>query len=79
MSSTQASIILSQLGQEIENNLILRTEKAKLYFDHLKNIEHLILPPLRLHLDHGYWYYPIQFKKRYDLVYFMMKIIVMFQ
>jgi len=50
-----------------------RISFAKKYHEGLKGIDELIIPPLKEDGSHIYYYYPIQYKKRHELVRFMMQ------
>ena len=72
MSEVQAKMVLGQLDQ-VESDIRLRIETAKCYHDGLHDIDDLTLPPSREDFSHSYWYYPIQYGNRSDLVAHLMR------
>ena len=72
MSATQADLILGQLDG-VETHTQMRIEAAKRYHEGLRDIEELILPPLKTDGSHIYWYFPIQAPDRHALVAHAMK------
>jgi len=72
MTPLQARMILSQLDR-VDRDTRRRIEAAKIYHRGLSDIAELILPPMRTDMSHMYWYYPIQFAKRRDLVAYAMQ------
>ena len=68
----QARMVLRQLDG-VEAHMLRRIEAAKRYYEGLRDIPELILPPMRTDLSHMYWYYPIQFDSRHDLVVYAMR------
>jgi len=72
MSPAQARVLLPQIaGVEAANRERIR--KAKLYYQGLKDISEIVLPPHRSDGSHIYTYYCIQVSDRRRLVRFMMK------
>lgn len=72
MSNVQASLILNQLD-ESRKHMKARIKAANQWYKGLKDIGDIILPPIRNDFSHMYWYFPIQFNKRHDLVSYAMK------
>lgn len=72
MTPLQARMILGQL-ERVDGETRRRIEAAHIYHRGLSDIPELILPPMRTDMSHMYWYYPIQYAKRHDLVAFAMK------
>jgi dTDP-4-amino-4,6-dideoxygalactose transaminase len=68
----QARLALSQLNR-IERDSQVRIENGLRYYEGLKDIEELIIPPARSDFSHIYTYFPIQYSQREDLIKFMMK------
>jgi dTDP-4-amino-4,6-dideoxygalactose transaminase len=66
----QARIGLSQL-KKVDHDIAVRCQYAALYYDRLKDIQELILPPLRTDGSNTYLWFPIQYSKRDDLLRFM--------
>jgi perosamine synthetase len=66
MRPMQARICLSQL-ENVEKYNSMRIDRSKLYYEGLKDIPELILPPMHLDGSHLYTYYPIQYKDRHAL------------
>ena len=59
LSDVQADMICAQLARVAPDNAE-RIAKAQLYHDGLKDLPHLVLPPLRRDGSHIYLYYPLQ-------------------
>jgi perosamine synthetase len=72
MSPLQAELVLRQLD-DIDQKTRKRIEAAKVYHEGLRDLPELILPPLRDDFSHMYWYFPIQYERRHDLVKFAMQ------
>jgi perosamine synthetase len=72
MTPLQARLILSQLDN-IEPHAELRRKAAEIYHAGLADIPELIIAPLRRDGSHIYWYYPIQYRDRWDLVAHVMR------
>lgn len=72
MSELQGRLVLDQLPA-VERLMNRRIEAAKRYHEGLNDLSDLLLPPLRTDGSHNYWYYPIQFKRRHDLVGYAMR------
>ncbi len=68
----QARLALSQLNR-IDRDIKTRIDNAQLYYQGLKDIAELILPPLRTDGSHTYLWFPIQYEQREDLLRFMFK------
>ena len=68
----QAQQVLDQLPLATRNTEA-RIERARLYYEGLKEIGGLLLPPPRFNGDHVYWHYPLQFSDREQLVKFAME------
>lgn len=71
-TSFQARIGLSQLKQ-VDSNIDKRIEYGRMYHEGLKDIEGLILPPLREDKSITYLWYPLQCPDREDLRQFMFQ------
>ena len=71
-TSFQARIGLSQL-ERVDANIAKRIEYGHMYHEGLKDIEGLILPPLRNDKSVTYLWYPLQCPDREDLRLFMFK------
>jgi dTDP-4-amino-4,6-dideoxygalactose transaminase len=56
-----------------ESDNFARIAFAKKYHEGLKDIDELIIPPLNEDHSHVYYYFPIQYKNRHELVHYMMK------
>lgn len=72
MLPIQARLILSQLDGVAAITKV-RIGAAVQWHEGLGDIAELILPPLRLDGSHTYWYFPIQFAKRHELVAFAQR------
>ncbi|CAK0776065.1 dTDP-4-amino-4,6-dideoxygalactose transaminase [Gammaproteobacteria bacterium] len=72
MLPLQARLVLEQLGR-VEQDTKHRIEAAQLYHEGLKDVSELILPPLRTDFSHMYWYFPIQYDQRHQLVGYAMR------
>jgi dTDP-4-amino-4,6-dideoxygalactose transaminase len=72
MTPFQARLALSQLNR-IERDSQIRIENGLRYYEGLKDIKELIIPPARRDFSHIYTYFPIQYPQRKDLIKFMMK------
>ncbi|MBT6439766.1 MAG: DegT/DnrJ/EryC1/StrS aminotransferase family protein, partial [Flavobacteriales bacterium] len=72
LTPMQARIALQQLP-DIETGVAARIDAAQSYYDGLKDIKELVLPPLRKDGSHNYCYYPIQYENRDELVDFCMR------
>jgi|SRR5665213_248123 len=72
MTPLQARLILSQLDR-VDEDTQHRVAAARLYYEGLHDLPKLILPPVCEDGRHMYWYYPIQYSPRRDLVTFSMK------
>lgn len=68
----QARLALSQLDK-IDRDSKVRIENSLTYYEGLKDIKELIIPPDRRDFSHIYTYFPIQYAKRDELLKFMMK------
>jgi perosamine synthetase len=71
-TSFQARIGLSQLNN-VDNDINKRIEYGLLYHEGLKDIEELILPPLRTDGSITYLWFPVQYSKRDELLRFMFQ------
>ena len=72
MRPTQAAVILKQLSL-VERDTEERIKRAKIYYNGLKSIPQLTLPPMKEDLSHIYTYYPIQFSHRRELNKFALR------
>lgn len=68
----QAKLGLSQL-QNVDRDIKTRIEYAHIYHEGLKDIEGLVLPPLRSDGSHTYLWFPVLCPNREDLVKFMIE------
>lgn len=68
----QARLGLSQLSS-VDRDIKTRIEYAHIYHDGLKDIEELVLPPLRSDGSHTYLWFPILYSQREDLVKFTIE------
>jgi dTDP-4-amino-4,6-dideoxygalactose transaminase len=71
MSPLQARL-LGQLDR-VDCDTQKRIERAKLYYEGLRDIPELVLAPMRLDGSHMYWYFTIQCNNRHDLVVYAMR------
>jgi len=67
LTPLQARLVLQQLDR-VDRDTESRVEAAKLYHRGLSDLPGLVVPPMRTDGSHMYWYYPIQYEKRSDLV-----------
>ncbi|SMD15939.1 DegT/DnrJ/EryC1/StrS aminotransferase family protein [Rhizobium sp. RU36D] len=72
MRPIQARLVLKQLDR-VDRDTAARVEHAKFYYENLKDVKGLIMPPMRTDGSHMYWYFPIQYENRHDLVKFAMR------
>jgi dTDP-4-amino-4,6-dideoxygalactose transaminase len=72
MLPVQARLALTQLGNVDEDNAV-RIRHAKMYYEGLKDIPELVLPPMREDGSHIYTYYALQFPDRLDFMRYAMK------
>lgn len=70
MTPMQARVALDKFDTVDPNNEV-RIKNAEVYHEGLKDIDELILPPLRTDGSHIYTYYPLQYDNRMELVRFM--------
>jgi perosamine synthetase len=66
-SPLQARVVLEQIPL-VDDRIKTRIAAAQMYHDGLKDIDGLILPPLRTDRSHSYCYFPIQCNERDKLV-----------
>lgn len=66
----QARLGLSQL-KHINHDIKARIDNALIYYEGLKDIDELILPPLRTDGSHTYLWFPVQYSRRDELLRFM--------
>jgi perosamine synthetase len=71
-TSLQARLGLSQMDN-VERDIKIRIEYAHIYYQGLKDIEELILPPFRTDKSHTYLWFPVQYSKRDELLQFMFE------
>jgi perosamine synthetase len=71
-TSFQANLGLLQL-KNIDRDIQTRIDNAKLYYEGLKDIKDLGLPPLRQDISHTYLWFPIQYSQRENLLRFMFE------
>jgi perosamine synthetase len=71
-TSLQGSLGLSQL-KHVDRDIKIRIEYAHIYYQGLKGIKELILPPLRTDKSHTYLWFPIQYSNRDELLQFMFQ------
>jgi dTDP-4-amino-4,6-dideoxygalactose transaminase len=72
MTPLQARLVLSQLDR-VDQDMRQRIAAARIYYDGLKDVKELILPPMRADGSHIYWYFPIQAPDRRSLVAYAMR------
>jgi dTDP-4-amino-4,6-dideoxygalactose transaminase len=72
MLPVQARMVLRQLGK-VASDAKRRQEYSRLYYEELRDLPELILPPLREDGSCVYNYFPIQYKDRVALVRWMMR------
>ncbi|MCC5652665.1 DegT/DnrJ/EryC1/StrS aminotransferase family protein [Nostoc sp. XA013] len=68
----QASLGLSQI-KKVDRDIKTRIEYAHIYYEGLKDIDGLILPPLRTDGSHTYLWFPVLYSHREDLLKFMFE------
>lgn len=68
----QANLGLSQI-KNVDRDIKTRIEYAHIYYEGLKDIEGLILPPLRSDGSHTYLWFPVLIENREDLLRFMFE------
>ena len=71
MTPWQARLAMSQLDN-LEAHRQNRLAKAELYFENLKNIDGLILPPEKNKSANGYMVFPVQYQDRKKLLKWLM-------
>jgi dTDP-4-amino-4,6-dideoxygalactose transaminase len=71
MTPWQARLALTQLTH-LESDRQNRLAKAKLYFDGLKNINGLVLPPEENFLGNAFMVFPVQYADRKKLLKYLM-------
>ena len=71
MTPLQARTAMLALPQ-FESDNFARISFAKKYYEGLNDINELIIPELKEDRSHIYYYFPIQYKKRHDLIKYMM-------
>jgi perosamine synthetase len=69
-TTLQAQLGLSQLDK-VDRHIQNRIEYAHIYYEGLKDIEQLVLPPLRNDKSHTYLWFPILYIRRAELLQFM--------
>ena len=57
---------------EVESDVERRIECASVYYEGLKNLENIIIAPLRTDKTHTYIYYPVSVIDKYDLMKYMI-------
>lgn len=72
MRPLQARLIADQLDG-VADQTAARIAAARRYHQGLRDIPELTLPPMRDDNSHIYWYFPVLYPKRHDLVGFAMK------
>jgi dTDP-4-amino-4,6-dideoxygalactose transaminase len=70
MTPMQARLLLSRIDL-VDHYSDIRIKYAKMYHEGLSGIPGLILPPLRTDGSHIYSYFPIQYKDRKELLYWL--------
>ncbi len=68
----QARIGLSQLNN-VDRDIKARIENGLLYYEGLKDINELILPPVRTDGSNTYLWFPVQYSQRDELLTFMFR------
>ncbi len=71
-TSLQAHLGLSQI-KNVDRDIKIRIEYAHIYYKGLKDIDSLILPPLRTDGSHTYLWFPILYSHRVKLIRFMFE------
>ncbi len=71
-TSLQARIGLSQI-KNVDRDIKIRIEYAEIYYQGLKDLDELVLPPLRTDLSHTYLWFPVLYSERDKLLRFMFK------
>jgi len=72
LSPLQARLIGPQL-KSVDAKTEARLRAAQRYHNGLQDLDQLGLPPLRQDKSHVYWYYPIQYAPRQELVKYAMR------
>ncbi len=70
MTPMQARLVLSRIDS-VDHNSAIRIKYAKMYHEGLSGLPEIILPPLRTDGSHIYSYYPIQYRDRKKLLYWV--------
>jgi perosamine synthetase len=68
----QASLGLSQI-QNVDRDIKTRIEYAHIYYEGLKDIDGLIMPPIRADGSHTYLWFPVLYFQRDDLLRYMFE------
>jgi perosamine synthetase len=68
----QARLGLSQM-ENVDRDIQTRIEYAQIYYEGLKDLDELILPPLRTDRSHTYLWFPILYADRDELIRFMFE------
>jgi perosamine synthetase len=71
-TTLQARLGLSQLNK-VDQHIQTRIEYAHIYYEGLKDLEQLVLPPLRNDKSHTYLWFPILYPQRAELLQFMFE------
>lgn len=72
MTQLQARLVLPQVAQ-IDTKSDSRIEKAKRYYQGLRDLPDIILPPAKFDRSHIYTYYPIRTRAREQILKWLMK------
>lgn len=72
LTPMQARLILPQL-EHVDEHIRARVRAAQRYHAGLRDVDEIVLPPLRTDFSHTYTYFPIQVKDRPDFLRFMMR------
>ncbi len=72
LTPMQARLILPQL-EHVDEHIRARVRAAQRYHEGLRDVDEIVLPPLRTDFSHTYTYFPIQVKDRPDFLRFMMR------
>jgi perosamine synthetase len=68
----QASLGLSQI-KNVDRDIKTRIEYAHIYYEGLKDIDGLIMPPIRADGSHTYLWFPVLYSQRDDLIRYMFE------
>jgi perosamine synthetase len=72
LTPTQARLALAKIDN-VSSDILTRQHYARLYYDGLKKLKKIQLPPFIDDGSHIYTYFPIQFKERKKLIHYFME------